>query len=64
MDEIVDTVDSNDVEQIVDSLIHYNEAHTDVLLERSPNLRVDPDTKLEPIPSEGIHGVTMLPVLF
>lgn len=27
-DEIVDTVDSNDVEQIVDSLIHYNEAHS------------------------------------
>lgn len=36
----------------------------DALLERLPHLRVDPNTKSEPIPLEGIHVVTMLPVLF
>lgn len=36
----------------------------EALVERLPNLRVDPDAKLEPIPVWGIHGVTALPVLF
>lgn len=30
MDKVIDTVDSKDVEQIVDSLVHYNEANSDV----------------------------------
>ncbi len=36
----------------------------EALLERLPNLRVDPDVRLEPIPSPVFHGVTALPVLF
>ena len=36
----------------------------EVLLERLPSLRVDPDARLEPIPSWSFHGVSALPVLF
>jgi len=36
----------------------------EALLERLPNLRVDPNARLEPIPTWSIHGVTALPVLF
>lgn len=36
----------------------------EALLERLPNLRVDPNARLEPIPSPVFHGVTALPVLY
>lgn len=34
------------------------------VLERLPNLRIDPNAPLEFIPSTGVHGVKSLPVLF
>ncbi|MBF2088843.1 MAG: cytochrome P450 [Synechococcales cyanobacterium K44_A2020_017] len=34
------------------------------VLERLPNLRIDPSATLEFIPSTGVHGVKSLPVLF
>ncbi|CAA9464387.1 MAG: Putative cytochrome P450 hydroxylase [uncultured Rubrobacteraceae bacterium] len=36
----------------------------EAFLERLPNLRVDPDVRLEPVPSNTFHGVTPLPVSF
>ena len=36
----------------------------EAFLERLPNLRVDPNARLEPLPSPSVHGVTALPVLF
>ncbi|GGO38654.1 cytochrome P450 [Deinococcus humi] len=36
----------------------------DAVLERLPNLRVAPDTVLEPIPSQIVSGVKRLPIIF